>query len=78
MTGKGPVLFPLSFNHDEFKGFHPLAAGFFAITEQEEVYTYGKSFSLKLASSPEDSVLIEGAFAIVPESLERIKGGGNG
>ncbi len=64
MTDKGPILFPESFRHDEFKRFRPTSAGFVGLGSP--VITFGKSESLKMEPNSADGCLIEVAFDILP------------
>ncbi len=64
MTDKGPILFPESFKHEEFKGFKPSSAGFVLI--DLIAYTFGASGSLRMVPDPGDQLSIEKAFDIKP------------
>ncbi len=61
MTGRGPILFPESFRHDDFKEFHPTSAGFFN-AEDRIVATWGESLTLKLKPVLMDKEIIQSAF----------------
>ena len=50
------IIFPITLSHDQFLKFRPTSAGFCYINGNK-VDCYGESFSLKLKSDPEDSIL---------------------
>jgi len=60
-----PVLFPPWIEHDnmalKFRG-KVLSAGFVAQNDLGEIYTHGKSTSLKVSSRPEDTEIIQKLF----------------
>jgi hypothetical protein len=58
MTQNGPILFPGSFSHADFKEFTPTSAGFVEIGRDGSVYPYGKSVSLKLQHDSQDEMRI--------------------
>ena len=67
MTDKGPILFPESFKHSEFRRFDPISAGFVGIEirydgEKSFLRVFGKSESLKMEPDCNDVFLIERAF----------------
>jgi len=59
MTQNGPILFPGSFVHADFKEFAPTSAGFVEIGRDGSVYTYGQSASLKLRPDSQDELRIQ-------------------
>jgi hypothetical protein len=58
MTQIGPILFPGSFAHADFKAFAPTSAGFVEIGRDGSVFTYGESVSLKLRPDSQDETKI--------------------
>ncbi len=66
MTDKGPILFPESFRHEEFRRFYPISAGFVSIPDCGHAQTFGASVSLHMGIYPGDDSLIERAFDILP------------
>jgi len=69
MTGKGPIIFPDSFNHKDFAQFKPMSAGRVEVdvllpVERgiKAVSTFGESVSLKLKPDKLDAELIARAF----------------
>lgn len=63
MTDRGPIMFPDSFEHREFRGFNPSSAGK-VIIDEDNVITVGNSLTLGLKSKKNDAVLISYAFGI--------------
>ena len=61
MTEKGPIIFPESFNHNDFGRFCPTSAGFVQI-ETASVHAYGSSVSLKMGYVDTDTSQIENLF----------------
>ena len=66
MTKRGPILFPGTFMHDEFRKFEPESAGFFMIHE-DKVIAHMESAGLNMRSKPEDKDKIREAFDIEEE-----------
>ena len=67
MTGTGPIIFPDSFRHEHFRLYHPTSAGH-VIIEDDEVITFGDSFSLQMKSDKADAEKIASAFGILQTS----------
>lgn len=66
MTDNGPILFPESFQHSDFKQHGPKSAGYFTIGKNKNremsVFTYSDSFSLKLKPDKDDERKIKNYF----------------
>lgn len=62
MTEKGIVVFPITFNHSDFRHLRPSSAGFIYFKDEPQdrssnltAVCYGESESLKLQSKESDS-----------------------
>lgn len=61
ITSKGPIIFPESIQHSEFKHLNPTSAGqvfFHADKDIVKVLCVGESLSLRLKSDPGDAAII--------------------
>lgn len=58
MTRRGPIIFPEAITHSEFKRFGPKSAGFISLNGGS-ISAYGESVSLKMKSTPEDSMKLK-------------------
>ena len=64
MTKRGPVLFPDTYLHVNFKSMNPVSAGMFSVKDGV-VEVFGKSLSLNLEPEPRDASEIARVFGIV-------------
>ena len=64
MTELGPILFPETMKHSDFKDFSPTSAGIVTVTGKI-VVTSGHSLTLNLKSEPGDSRLIKISLKVV-------------
>ena len=52
------IVFPDTIQHNEFKNWNPISAGFCYIEDNGTVKCFGESVSLDLKSLPEDSEIL--------------------
>ena len=59
VNGNLPIVFSAAQKHSDFNEFNITSAGFFSISKNGEISTYGKSISLKLKPNKFDVILLK-------------------